>query len=155
MTSRVSSSASSNHTSLCFKVCTTIQKICSFLYSVSCDVLLIPGAGILTLFTSCYKSDPTVHNIRKDKTPILFIHGNGYNEMQWVVGRYFLSKDKELGSMFSLRLDGLLSNKSENGIEEYAAKVAVKVQEIANLTGLNDVTLVGHSMGGLVAAHYA
>jgi pimeloyl-ACP methyl ester carboxylesterase len=138
------------------KAYSSAKKVFFFLTAVACDLALLPGAGLFILFAACYQSnfDPKIHQIKKDKTPILFIHGNGYNEMQWVVGRVLLSKDKSLGSMFSLNLDGLVTNKETHGIDDYAQKVAKKVEEIKKLTGRNDVDLVGHSMGGLVASYF-
>ncbi len=99
--------------------------------------------------------DPTDAQVKKDKTPILLIHGSGFNESEWIVGRQFLKKE-EYGSVFSLNLDGLASNESEKGIEDYAyQKVLLKIREIKEKTGQNEVILIGHSMGGMVAGHYA
>lgn len=138
------------------KAYSSAKTVFCFLTAAACDLALLPGAGLFILFAACYKSnfDPKIHQIKKDKTPILFIHGNGYNEMQWVIGRRILSKDKSLGSLFSLNLDGLVTNKETHGIDDYAQKVAKKVEEIKKLTGRHDVDLVGHSMGGLVASYY-
>lgn len=141
----------------CADIGNSVKKICCCTIAIFGDLLLLPVAGALALFAKCYKSnfDPTVKKIKKNKTPVLCIHGNGYNEMQWVFGRYFLGKKENCGSIFSLNLDGLISNNPNNGIEEYAKKVREKVLEIRQLTGRNDIILLGHSMGGLVAAHFA
>src|SRR5262249_43601080 len=90
----------------------------------------------------------------KDKVPILLIHGSRSNEAQWVVGRQFLKKE-EYGSVFSLNLDGLVSNDPKKGIEDYARKVSEKIAEIKARTGQNEVILIGHSMGCVVAGYYA
>jgi pimeloyl-ACP methyl ester carboxylesterase len=147
-----------NHSDTKIKTCVkTAKKICNFITSLAADLFLLPGALGLFLFAACYKSnfDPTIHEIKRDKIPILFIHGNGFNETQWVYGRHFLSKQENNGSLFSLNLDGLLTNESQKGIDDYAEKVATKVKTICKLTGSNEVILVGHSMGGLVASYYA
>lgn len=135
--------------------CSLAKKVFFYLIGAASDLALLPAAGILALF-ACYKSnfDPKVHQVKKDKVPILFIHGNGYNEMQWVVGRHLLSKDQELGSMFSLNLDGLVTNQINNGIDDYALKVAIKIEEIKKLTNRNDIIFVVHSMGGLIGTYY-
>lgn len=149
----ISSSLSSKENG--YKSYSTAKKIAMYLVGAACDLALLPGAGILALF-ACFKSnfDPKVENVKKDKIPILFIHGNGYNEMQWVFGRYLLSKNKDLGSMFSLNLDGIVSNKPENGIDDYAKLIQYKIEQIKKVSGQSQVILVGHSMGGLVASYY-
>ncbi len=133
----------------------TTKKVASFAIAIIGDLLMIPLAGALTLYGLVFGTnmDPKPENIKKDHPPILLIHGNGFNESQWIFGRRFL-KGEKYGSVFSLNLDGLVSNKSENGMEEYAEKVSKKIQEIKGLTGRNDIILIGHSMGGLVAATY-
>lgn len=131
------------------------KKVFFFIVGAACDLALLPAAGLFALFAACKPNfGPKIHAIKKDQIPILFIHGNGYNEMQWVVGQMLLSKDKDLGSMFSLRLDGLVTNDPTKGIDNYAEKVGERVREIKNLTGRDDVILVGHSMGGLIAAYF-
>lgn len=130
------------------------KKVFFFMVGAACDLALLPAAGLLALYAACKPNFGPIHDVKKDKTPILFIHGNGYNEIQWIAGQMLLSKDEEIGSMFSIRLDGLVSNAPENGIEEYAKKVEERVREIKILTGRSDVILVGHSMGGLIASYF-
>ena len=134
----------------------TAKKVACFALSIFSDLILGLCALGLVLFALCYKSnfDPSADQVKTDKPPILMIHGNGSNEMQWVVGRQFLSGDK-YGSVFTLNLDGLLTNEDTKGIDDYAIKVNQKIDEIKKLTGRTDVTLIGHSMGGLIASYYA
>jgi pimeloyl-ACP methyl ester carboxylesterase len=134
----------------------TVEKITCFALSILSDLVMTFFAAGLLLIAFCYKSnfDPSAEEVKKDRTPILMIHGNGFNEIQWVVGRQFLSGD-QYGSVFTLNLDGLISNKTGLGIDDYAQKVNNKITEIKTLTGRNDITLIGHSMGGLVASYCA
>lgn len=134
----------------------TAIKVACFAVSIFTDLILVLFAAGLLLFAVSYKSnfDPSPDQIKKDHTPILMIHGNGFNEIQWVMGRQFLS-DPQYGSVFTLNLDGLITNETTQGIDDYAQKVSAKIQEIQNLTGRKDITLIGHSMGGLVASYYA
>lgn len=122
------------------------------------DLALIPCALGATLIGYCYRSnfDPEHGSACKRRTPILLIHGNGFNETQWVIGKLLLSKkNRNYGSTFTLNLDGMLSNSHEKGIDDYALKVAHKAKEISELTGREDLILIGHSMGGLVASYFA
>lgn len=134
----------------------TAKKVAFFAVAFFGDLLILPFAGILTLHGLIFGTnmDPKDDEVKKNQTPILLIHGNGFNESQWIIGRQFL-KGEEFGSVFSLNLDGLISNKSENGIEEYAKKVSEKIEKIKKLTGRNDIILIGHSMGGFVGATYS
>ena len=97
--------------------------------------------------------DPKTEDVKKDNTPIVLIHGSGFNESQWIIGCQFF-KGKDYGSVFSLSLDRHLFPNPDNGIEDYARMVKVKVDGIKKLTGRNDVILIGHSMGGLVGCYY-
>lgn len=118
------------------------------------DLALLPVAGCLILLSLVKKSfDPV--DIKKDKTPILLLHGSGFNQSQWILGRYFLDQ-KNYGSVFSLNFDGLASNDPNKGIDDYASeKLAKKILEVQKITGLSKMILIGHSMGGLVAGQYA
>lgn len=120
------------------------------------DLLLVPVGGVTTLLAAAnHDFNPKDSDIKVGKTPILMIHGQNFNESEWLLGRAFLRK-KQYGSVFSLSYDGLLSNKFDQGIDDYAkGKVREKILEIANKTGKNEVILMGHSMGGLIAAEYA
>lgn len=122
--------------------------------SVVIDIAFLPLAGILLLFMLTEpKFDP--EQPKKDVVPILLLHGSGFNESEWIIGRQFLKK-KHYGSVFSLNYDGLASNDRTKGIDDYAAgKVRDKILEIQRLTGQNRVILIGHSMGGMIAGKYA
>jgi pimeloyl-ACP methyl ester carboxylesterase len=131
-------------------------KIPRIIFAILLDVLLLPGALSL-LLVACCKSDfdPKTEAIKYEKTPILLLHGSGFNQTEWIVGRQFLKKE-HYGSVFSLNYDGLVSNDPKKGIEDYAQdKISEKVKKIKTLTGSNRVILIGHSMGGMIAGYYA
>lgn len=124
--------------------------------TLAIDCMLLPGALVL-LLVACSKADlnPNKDTVKVKKIPILLLHGSGFNETEWVVGRQFLKKD-EYGSVFSMNYDGLVSNDSSKGIEDYARdKVSKEVKRIKELTGSDEIIIVGHSMGGLIAGYYA
>lgn len=85
-------------------------KIPRIIFTILIDVLLLPGALVL-LLVACCKPDfnPKPEEVKYGKTPILLLHGSGFNQSEWVVGRQFLKK-KQYGSIFSLNYDGLVSN---------------------------------------------
>jgi pimeloyl-ACP methyl ester carboxylesterase len=85
------------------------------------------------------------------KPPILLLHGSNSFEGMFVVGRHYLKKEK-YGSLFSLNYD----DDRAKGIDNFAQVVIrEKILEIKQLTKQNNIILIGHSMGGLVAGYYA
>lgn len=137
----------------CEKMLETATRIPRMLFSTVIEVGLLPVAGILLLL-SCYRSNYDSSHPKKDKIPILQIHGSNFCEIVWVASWPWLNK-KEYGSIFTVNLDGLITNKHSMGIDDYAkGKMRDKIREIKQLTGQNEVILIGYSMGGLVAAYY-
>ncbi|AYV81687.1 MAG: hypothetical protein Harvfovirus52_5 [Harvfovirus sp.] len=119
------------------------------------DLLLLIPAGLLLFEAAIRKCfnisyDPT--NVKMDRIPILLIHGKGYNQIQWKIGRRFLD---QYGSVFSLDYDGLVTNGGKKSIEDYAIVLQGKITEIALKTKMNQIILIGHSLGGLIASSYA
>jgi pimeloyl-ACP methyl ester carboxylesterase len=119
------------------------------------DIIMLPFALAYLGVTQIAKIQFDPACPERDKIPILLLHGSGYNQTEWIIGRQFLKGD-QFGSVFSLNYAGLLTNLPQNGIDDYAAgKVRDKILEIKELTGRNEVILIGHSMGGLIAGCYA
>jgi len=138
------------------KVVEVGTKIPRVAFAIFFDFLLLPGAAVLLLTAACKLDfNPTEKDVKKDKIPILMLHGSGFNETEWIVGRQFLNK-KEYGSVFSLNYDGLISNDPRKGIDDYAkGKIREEIKRIKMLTGQDRIILMGHSMGGLIAGYYA
>lgn len=138
------------------KMLSSLTKIPCIVFTVLFDLVLFPQA--LILLTMAYVKmhfNPSADSIKKGKIPILLVHGSGFNESEWIVGRQFLRKDA-YGSVFSLNYDGLVSNDPKMGIDDYArGKVRDKIKEISRLTESNQVILIGHSMGGMISGYYA
>jgi pimeloyl-ACP methyl ester carboxylesterase len=80
--------------------------------------------------------------------PVLLLHGVGCNAGVWLRVRARL-RGRGLGPLYTLSYGPPLAS-----IEVFAAQVAEKVDSIVSATGAAKVTLVGHSMGGLVARAY-
>jgi len=121
------------------------------------DISLLIPAGLL-LLEAGYKKyvltdyDPLI--IKRGKIPILLLHGKSYNQSQWIVGRYKLNQNN-IGSVFSMDYDGLCTNSKYKTIEDYALLVRNKILEIKKKTGMNEIIIIGHSLGGLVASSFA
>jgi len=81
--------------------------------------------------------------------PVLFIHGYLQNGSNWEYLKRFLAKSG-IGPLYSINLVPPFGS-----ISDLARLVSEKAEEIARETGRQDLSIVGHSMGGLVAAWYA
>lgn len=92
--------------------------------------------------------NPRSVKLTPGQLPVLFIHGYSCNEAIWWAMRRYLHR-QGIGSLFTLNLEPVFGN-----IDQYAQQVAERVTEINMLYGGNQVILVGHSMGGLVARNY-
>ena len=86
--------------------------------------------------------------------PILFIHGSGGFSCQWnsFQSQLFRTFGHELFGCYTIELPQ--QSRVSIAVEMFDA-VALKVNSILQQTGHTRVSLVGHSMGGLVAAHFA
>lgn len=82
-------------------------------------------------------------------TPLLMVHGYLHVAPVWI---YHINRLKKAGygPIYALNLGSPFSS-----IEKHAGKLAKKIKEIEQETGLNKLILIGHSMGGLVSCYYA
>jgi pimeloyl-ACP methyl ester carboxylesterase len=106
-----------------------------------------------------------VVNVKKNKTPILLLHGSNANQHQWLLFRQFL-EDDETGHVFSVNLNNLPRKNNthdDNGdlasMNNYTNRVREKILAMKKLYEdhgllMDKVTLIGNSMGGLVAGAY-
>lgn len=100
--------------------------------------------------------DPKKEHIKRDskgvaiQQPILLVHGYLHNSSGWAYQRNRLNK-AGFENVFTINL-GAIPNK---GIAEYAKVLNDRIEEIKEITGRNDLTLIGHSMGGVVSAYFA
>ncbi len=80
--------------------------------------------------------------------PVLLIHGFCCNAAYWWAMQRFL-RAGGINPLFTITLEPILGK-----IDDYATQVAQYVEQICVKTGAQQVILVGHSMGGLVARAY-
>src|SRR6185369_6546009 len=80
--------------------------------------------------------------------PLLLVHGIGCNAGVWTGFRRYL-ESRKLGPVYALSYDPPLAS-----IEHFANQMAARIDEVRAATGAEQVLIVGHSMGGLVARAY-
>lgn len=99
-------------------------------------------------FINLEKKDPK--NVESNpQRPILLIHGLYHNSSAWI---YYQNKLKEagVGPVFTINLGNNFGSS-----DDHAEKVKAKVAEIQRITGRQDIMLIGHSKGGIVASKFA
>lgn len=94
------------------------------------------------------KRNPKKEECDPNQTPILMIHGFLGSSNNWVYHRHRMQK-AGFKNLFSINLGNPFKS-----IDQYADQVHKMVQEIKRKTGRDDLQIVAHSMGGLVARHY-
>lgn len=81
--------------------------------------------------------------------PLLLVHGYLDAGCVWDVAKARLAR-KGYAPIYTVSLKAPLSS-----IEDHARTVERKVQEIRQATKSEEITLIGHSMGGIVCTYYA
>ncbi len=118
------------------------QKRIDQLYAFSTEIFTILTA--IAKFPLAYLK-PLENVEKKDGRPILLVHGYLHNSSGWT---YFLKRlgEKQIGPIYTIDLGFPFLP-----LSVYAKRIEAKVKEI----GRDDLILVGHSMGGVVASLYA
>lgn len=130
---------------------------CCRIGKVLVTVPVILGAFGVASFFPDYSLDPKV--ITNRLTPVLLIHGSDSNQQQWLVFRQFLSM-YGIGHVFTVNLNkSPRKNDPNRDILDYARTVHNKLICMKKLytkasLDMDQVILVGNSMGGLVGAAY-
>ncbi len=116
-------------------------------HAVAMDVLALAAQTLL--YPTFALFDKMITPANRDERPVLLVHGYLHNASAWIY------------AMFRLRSAGFRSIYTINlyhpfhSIDDYAAMVRARAEEIRRETGRDDLILVGHSMGGLVASRAA
>lgn len=85
----------------------------------------------------------------KGDQAIVLVHGYHHNSGAW----WWFSKELDKAGMGPIYTVNLLPPAAS--IERLAYQLSQKIEGIKKETGSNKITLIGHSMGGLVSAYYA
>ncbi|MEY3182553.1 MAG: hypothetical protein RLZ35_538 [Pseudomonadota bacterium] len=81
-------------------------------------------------------------------TPILLVHGYAQNQSDWFWFQYQL-KQAGIGPVYTINLWNTMG-----GIESHAEKLGKTLENIQAKHPNQAITLIGHSMGGLVSSYY-
>ncbi len=122
-------------------------------YGVAADLATLALAAPLPLlFAMCVKSNfnPTPAQFDKSKHTVVLLHGNGCSEFQFGFARLFLKQF----NVYTLNLDGFVTNQASMGINNYAERLGALIRTITETAGCKEFDLLGHSMGGFVSAYY-
>ncbi len=121
------------------------MNLCGYALAVVKDASLLPMAGYFLCAPLAWKEDA-----EHTQTPILLIHGSGFNQSEWVIGRHCLSKQGRK-NVYSFNWD---NDDSSLSIEHYTTYLEKKIDQILTTRQDRDIILIGHSMGGLMAGYY-
>ncbi len=131
-----------------------------FLIGLMFDLLVSPLTLVLYLLVWLFEEKQFNRNVNLDswfghdtsKPPILLFHGSGSTNAQWLFARYlYLQK---YYNVYSVNYNSRYTN--IQSIEELATESNKKLQDIINAYNpTTKVTLLGMSMGGLVASYVA
>jgi len=131
----------------------------AFLPGAIRDLSLLPIAAVCKVFASLRRQihqnlddfDPLKHT---NKPAILLLHGSGANEECFFLAKRWLRKVWD-GGIFSVQYSKVWIPSNQKTIAEFSESIHYKIQQICKLTKQQEIIMIGHSMGGLVAAHYA
>ena len=119
-----------------------------FFWGLLLDICILPLAGLMIVLKYLFKQDfDNFFSHPLHLPPILLIHGSGSNEAQWLLSRFWI---RNRFNVYSVQLP----QNAIHSIDEFIPIIHEKMKFIQSSTS-KPVFLVGHSMGGLVAALYA
>ena len=127
-------------------------------YMLATEIPSAVTAGALSIFAKS-DWDPKEPILDKTRLPILFIHGLKHNQSGWYAGSELLNwydKNNQIcGSFYFISYDCVITNSWDKAIDDYVAIISTKVVDIRAETGHDNVILIGHSLGGIIASRYA
>ncbi len=126
----------------------TLRIVANYIQSVVTAVFSILALGIIFPI-NLEKQDPkNLQECNPHQIPVLLIHGFCGSSNNWLYHRQRL-----LGAgyqnIFTINLGTIFQS-----VEQYTSLVRQKVADIRRITGMREIILVGHSMGGLVCRDY-
>lgn len=124
----------------------------STLVATVTDLLCLPMAS-LTVFYSYFVKDQDPNRPKINHPAILLLHGSSANHGTLSLGVYRLQKQFPQ-SVFTVQYDGVFVTDRTKTIDEYLPTITAKCLEIQEKTQQNQIYMVGHSMGGLLAARF-
>lgn len=125
-----------------------IRHIAYTIQTVVTEIFAFLSLMCLAFVDLTKKNPKEINEIDPNETPVLLIHGFLGSSKDWIYQRERLIAAGRK-NVFTINLGNPL-----NSIDTYAKRVDDLVNEIKALTGRNDIIVVGHSMGGLVARQW-
>lgn len=123
----------------------SLQRLADIIHATVMEVFCLIGCAVLYP-TGFLKSDPK-ETVQPGQKPVLLVHGYSHNSSGWTYTKARL-KHAKVGPVYTINLPKFGITGS---IENHAQLVQNKVDAIVNETGCENVTVVGHSMGGIVS----
>lgn len=111
--------------------------------------MLFNFTRLILLPFSSFRANPNPTTTDASPKPIVLVHGYGQNQSDWFWFQYQL-KQAGIGPVYTINLWNVMG-----GIETHADKLAKTMQTIQAKHPNEAITLIGHSMGGLVSGYYA
>ncbi len=104
--------------------------------------------------------DETLFNVKPNvDRAILLIHGSGASEIQFMISRKIIDnimkKEGKLYRVYSCDLSKTYIHDKTLGIGDYSNAASKYLVNICRRDNLKEIVVIGHSMGGLVAADLA
>jgi pimeloyl-ACP methyl ester carboxylesterase len=128
--------------------------------TIACTLPICFLLFVLSHFWYKVSMDPSIEKISLNgRTPVLLLHGSSSHQHQWLFFRYFLNRPLS-GHIFSLNLnDEPMKNNKDCDMDTYVQVVHNKLLEMQQIYleagyKMDEVILVGNSLGGLIAAAY-
>jgi len=117
------------------------------------DLAWFPLAAIATVYSAVVKSvDPVRPEV--GHPAILLLHGSGGNHGTLAMGVHRLHK-RFPNCVYTIQYDGIWKTDRTKSIDQYVQVLKQKCLDIQRRTQQNQIYLVGHSLGGLIAARFA
>lgn len=131
-----------------------LQCIVNYCLGIVLEILAIFTA-ILTSLLAFRNENPKKLKPETPRTPnkvTILVHGFLHNRSAWIYLRSQLESEPGIGTLFTLNLGHPFQS-----IDNYAEVLRRQIAQIKKMSPGEplEVNLVGHSMGGLVSAHYA
>lgn len=124
-----------------------IKKAVHWIHAQTLELIAFALLIFLRLATVLRKNQPAAP--LANSRPILLVHGYLNSGFVWDFHKNHLVREG-FGPIYTIDLGNPFLS-----IRTYAKKVQEMAKKIAEETGQNDLTLIGHSMGGLVSYYYA
>lgn len=116
------------------------------------DILCLPMAAV-SVFYSYFVVNQDPDQAKISHPAILLLHGSSGNHGTMSFGVYRLMKHFPK-SVFTVQYDGVWRTDPKKGIDDYLPTITAKCLEIQEKTQQNQIYMVGHSLGGLLAARF-